>query len=178
MSSFDYHWKKDTGFSKNLMSKVKDIIEKEITLPKNIRNNFGTSEDIDKGHDLSIETKLINVGVRNRRYPYKTYDQFSEDDKELGTVKNDIYFFGYSTPDEKELSSCIVFNHHDFRAARDEGQFNVERVRNRKHSIVWANYYLISDIMRTCEVYYKMGNIGWRSSLDMFSSLEDLDGNY
>ena len=158
--TYETIWHTDLKFSENLKKNILGIID-TVNLPKNFKDNLGTEDDL-KGRDITINP--IQIGIRTRRFSFYGFDQFTEDDKERDTMKCDIYFFGYATDDEKDLYSCIIFDHNDFRQARDSGSFNIERSSQRKHSQVVFTSYYISEIIEHCKIYYKKGNIGFRES--------------
>ena len=157
-ATYETTWKTDLRFSENLKKKILEIID-TINLPKNFKDNLGTDDDL-KGRDITI--KPIQIGIRTRRFSYYGFDQFTEDDKERDTMKCDIYFFGYATDDENDLYSCIIFDHNDFRRARDAVLFTIERSSQRKHSQVVFTSYYISEIIEHCKIYHKKGKIGFR----------------
>lgn len=163
---FELRWNEDKAFSQQFMSGIKKTLN-ETVLPKKIKDNVGTEDDL-KGHDLTIDTKF-QTGVRIRRYSnpetgfcYVDCDDFTEDDKERDTMRDDIYFFGYSHLDESGLHSHIIFDHHDFRKARDNGWLRSTRRKNKEHGLVWFTCYPIWDIIKHCKIYGKYGRIGWK----------------
>ena len=162
---YKLRWNEDMGFSIRFMPKIKKILN-ETTLPKKIRNNLGTESDL-KGHDITLEP--LQIGVRVRRYAdpvkgtcYVDYDDFTEDDKERNFMEDDVYFFGYSLPDESGLYSHIIFDHHDFRKARDSDLLRCKRKQNKEYGLVWFNCYPIWDIKKYSKTYGEYGRIGWK----------------
>lgn len=160
----------DSEFSRRFMPTIKKILN-ETTLPKKIQNNVGTESDL-KGHDLTV---TLQIGVRIRRYDnsltrsykekyrcYVEYDDFTEDDKERNTMEDDVYFFGYSHRDESGLHSYIIFDHQDFRKARENNLLRTIRRKNYEHGLVWFTCYPIWDVIKHCKIYGKYGRIGWK----------------
>ncbi|MCW4048555.1 MAG: hypothetical protein NWE89_02345 [Candidatus Bathyarchaeota archaeon] len=167
---FHEEFHEDLDFSKRFTPIIKKILNKT-TLPKKIQDNVGTENDL-KGHDLTIK---LQIGVRTRRYDnsrtrspnekyicYVNYDEFTEDDKERDTMEDDVYFFGYSLPDESGLYSYIIFDHHDFRKARENNLLRTTRKQNKGHGLGWFTGYPIWDIIKYCKIYGKDGRIGWK----------------
>jgi len=174
---YKLRWNEDCEFSERFMPRIEEILN-ETTLPKKIQNNVGTEEDL-KGHDLTV---ILQIGVRIRRYDnsitssykgryicYVNYDDFTEDDKERDTMKDHVYFFGYSLPDESGLKSYIIFDHNDFRKARDNKLLRCIRKPNKEHGLVWFNCYPIWDIIKHCKIYGKYGRIGWKEKRSRYT---------
>ncbi len=148
----------DVAFSRKFNDEINEFIE-GVALPKKPVNNFWTPKDL-QGSDLS--TTGLEIGVRIRRAKYRRFEDFTEDDKERDTQTPDIEVFGYASPDESKLNSLIVFDHRDFRKARNAGLLRTQRRQNRKHSGVWFTSYPIWDIKNHCTIYGFFGTIGWK----------------
>ena len=155
---YELRWNEDKAFSQQFMPRIKETLN-ETTLPKKIKNNVGTESDL-KGHDLTVEP--LQIGVRIRRFDYKKYDDFTEDDKERNTMEDDVYFFGYSHTDESGLHSYIIFDHHNFRKSRDSNLLRTLRKQNKEHGVAWFTCYPIYDIIKYCKIYGKYRQIGWK----------------
>jgi len=167
---YELRFNEDSDFSSRFMPKIKTILN-ETTLPKKIQNNVGTESDL-KGHDLTI---TLQIGVRIRRYDnsltrsyenkyicYVNYDDFTEDDKERDTMEDDVYFFGYSRRDESGLHSYIIFDHQNFKKARENNLLRTARRKNYEHGLVWFTCYPIWDVKKYCKIYREYGRIGWK----------------
>ena len=150
-------WNEDLGFSQKFMPQVKQRLD-ETKLPKQIRDNQGTELDF-QGHDLTI--KPLNIGVRIRRHVYHKYDDFTEDEKERATMADDVYFLGFAYADESGLKSYIIFDHPDFRKARDNNELTWQKKKNDKHSQVSFYCYSLKDIKEKCRIYNIKEPIGW-----------------
>ncbi len=152
---YEIRWNEDLNFSKRFTPIIMEILDKT-TLPKKIKDNVGTESNL-KGHDLTV---TLQIGVRIRRYSYVDFDDFTEDDKERDTMEDHVYFFGYSLQDESGLYSYIIFDHHDFRKARENNLLRTTRRRNRKHGLAWFTCYPTWDIRKHCKIYGESGEIG------------------
>ena len=148
----------DLGFSRRMMYFVQKILE-TTTFPKRIQNNEGTELDF-KGHDLTLNP--LQIGVRIRRGKYKKFDDFTEDFKEAREMEDDYYFFGYAYDDESGLSSYIIFDHNDFRKARDNDLLRHRKRNNEEHSGVPFFCYPLYDIFKNCNVIKKQGKIAYK----------------
>lgn len=161
MTEYDAWWEKDSSFSEKMMPQVKKILD-TIEFPKRIQDNVGTHLDL-KGYDLTI--KPLQIGVRLRRYRYKKFDEFTEDDKEKDTMTSDYYFFGYATPNEEDVYSYLLFNHKDFEKHRSE--YKISRQRNEEHSDRWFTTYPLYSIYETCQIIGLKGPIAWKDDHKM-----------
>jgi len=126
------------------------------TFPKRIQNNEGTELDF-KGHDLTLNP--LQIGVRIRRAKWIKKDDFTEDFKEARQMEDDYYFFGYAYGDESGLYSYIIFDHHDFRKARENELLRWKKEKNQKHSSVPFLCYPLYDITQHCKIIAKQGKI-------------------
>ncbi len=162
-AKFNLVFQGDVAFSRKFNPEIREFLVGIVT-PKKIVDNFWTPKDRE-GKDFTI-TSHHEIGARIRRARYQHLDDFTEDDKERDTQTPDIEVFGYATPDESKLNSLIVFDHRDFRKARNAGFLRTQRRQNRKHSLVWFTAYPVWDIKKHCRIYGGFGSIGWRKERD------------